>query len=66
MARPKKYLTERKDFHLLLDVALLRKAEERLAQLGFSTLQEYLNQLVTDDVLLWELQQRQDLIKSYK
>ena len=66
MARPKQYLSERKDFHLLLDLELLRKVEERMKQKGFKTLQSYLAKLVSDDILFWEMEQRQELIKSFK
>ena len=66
MARPKKYLSERKDFHLLLDLNLLKKVEERMQQKGFKTLQSYMEKLVSDDILFWELEQRQELINSFK
>ena len=65
MARPKKYLKPMKDFHLYLEADFVNRAMERANSLDLSFV-AYVQKLIADDIIVWEHEERQKLLKSLK
>ncbi len=65
MARPKKYLTPMKDFHILLAEDFVKRAMERASSLNLC-FKDYVQKLIADDIFVWEHEERQKLLKSLK
>ena len=63
MARPRKYFKPMKDFHIYLEQEFVAKAEERAKSLNLSFV-AYLQKLMADDIVVWEYEQRQNLLKT--
>lgn len=65
MARPKKYFKPMKDFHFVLEEDFVKRAMERANLLNLSFV-AYVQKLITDDIFVWEHEERQKLLKSLK
>ena len=65
MARPKKYFSPMKDFHFVLEEDFVKRAMARANSLNLSFV-AYVQKLITDDVFIWEHEERQKLLKSLK
>ena len=65
MARPRKYFKPMKDVHVCFEEDFVVRAEARAKSLNLSFV-AYIQKLLSDDIVVWEYEERQRLLKTLK